>query len=107
MELTIEQLAARGVKGEGLEIRRWRQLQRLPSGRRMRISDLAQLAGCTTDALAMVERGCRRASTRLRARLWAVIIASDADGRLKPLVKCGPAALEPGSGAQLALPLVG
>jgi hypothetical protein len=108
MELTIEQLERRGVQCEGLEIRRWRHLQRLPSGRRMRLCDLARLAGCTVDTLSMVERGVQRPGARLRARLWAVIIASSADGgKLRPLAKCSPAAVEPGSGAQLGLPLVG
>jgi hypothetical protein len=107
-ELTIKELERRGVKGEGLEIRRWRQRQRLPSGRRMGLADLARLAGCTVETLSMIERGVRPGGSRLRSRLWAVVLASEADGgTLKPIAKCRPAALEPGSGAQMALPLVG
>jgi hypothetical protein len=105
-ELTIKELERRGVSGEGLEIRRWRQRQRMASGRRMGLADLARLAGCTVETLSMLERGVRPGGARLRSRLWAVIVATEADGRIKPPAKCRPV-LELGSGAQLGLPLVG
>jgi len=108
MELSIRELEARGARGEGLELRRWRQAQRHASGRPMRLGDLAHLAGCSVDTVSMYERGIRAPSHGLRARLWAIVLATGAERLpLRPMVKARRAAAPELEGGQLALPLVG
>lgn len=108
MELSIKALEARGAQGEGLELRRWRHAQRHASGRPMRLGDLARLASCSVDTLSMYERGIRAPSQRLRARLWAIVLATGAERLpLRPMVKARRSAGPELEGGQLALPLVG
>jgi hypothetical protein len=107
MELSINELEGRGAKGEGLELRRWRLAQRLPSGRRMRLGDFARLVGCSVDTVSMYERGVRVPSQHMRARMWSIVLSTGAERLpMRPLAKTGPAVVEAANG-QLALPLVG
>lgn len=108
MELTIKALEARGVTGEGLELRRWRLAQRMPSGRRMRLGDLARLVGCSVDTVSLYERGLRRPGQHMRARMWSIVLSTGAERLpLRPIAKTGRQPAPVASNGQLALPLVG
>lgn len=96
---------ARGWREEGAEIRAWRLTQRLPSGRHMRIGDLARLARTSEEVVGRFERGERAAGRSVRSRIWALVLASRTDAalELKPLVKCAEGREPASEGPQLLL----
>ena len=78
-ELSLESLANRGVSEQARMVRAWRRAQRRPSGRRLRIADLAALVGVKPETLGAFERG-KRPSRRLAVRLFAVMAAMEGGG---------------------------